>query len=882
MPATTPTQAIDNVTILNATFFDSYRNATTELQNGTVGVPKVARTITQTGHGLAVGNVIRFASGAYSKARADSAGNCGTTIGIVTEVADADTFTVVLCGRITGLTGLTANTVYYLSEATLGLLTSTAPSASGQFIIPILVTDSTTTGYVIPPRSTPAVIPVASGGTGQVTATAAFNALSPTTTLGDVIYHDGTDDVRLAGNITTTRKFMRQVGDGAASAAPVWDTLQASDIPSLSSTYQPLDATLTSIAALGTGANKMAYITGVDTWAETGLSVFGRTFIDLADAAAARANLDLEPGVDVQGYDADLAALAGVASNGLLTRTGAGTALARTLTGTSNQVTVTNGDGVAGNPTLSLPQDIHTTASPTFTGLTVTSVTGASGGGAITVTGGTATASDGSAGGAATYRSANGSSTASGGNGGALALTAGSAQGDHTAARSGGAVTITPGNGRGPTGGSAVTIAAATGGTSSTASGSSASSGGWTGAGGGNTTRTDGVAGAGGVGGAISTTGGTGGTATGVNAATNTGGNGGSVSVTGGTGGTASNGSTNAGGTGGAAVLSGGTGGVGTDTGGNGGTATIIGGSAAAVAGASGGSVAVTSRDGTSTGSGGGGGNVTITSGSAGGDNSANRSGGNIAFVVGAGRGATGGGAVNMTGGAGGTTTGGNGSAASAWTWTGSTGGNTARTDTNGSGGAGGAWTQRAGTGGTASGANSATNTGGSGGAVTLQAGTGGAATNGTTNNGGAGGQLALAGGVGGSGGSANGAGGAIVLQTASTTSLSTRVTIANNGVVTFANSVQFPTRSITSNRTLDETDYLILADATSGTVTVTLPAASGATGRLYRVKKTTAANTVVIDGNASETIDGATTQTLTGQYDTLTIQCDGSNWHIL
>jgi hypothetical protein len=41
-------------------------------------------------------------------------------------------------------------------------------------------------------------LPIANGGTGQTTATAAFDALAPTTTQGDIIYYNGTDNVRLA------------------------------------------------------------------------------------------------------------------------------------------------------------------------------------------------------------------------------------------------------------------------------------------------------------------------------------------------------------------------------------------------------------------------------------------------------------------------------------------------------------------------------------------------------------------------------------------------------------------------------------------------------------------------------------------------------------
>jgi len=43
-------------------------------------------------------------------------------------------------------------------------------------------------------------------------------------------------------------------------------------------------------------------------------------------------------------------------ANGIVARTGAGTSAARTVTGTSNEVLVTNGNGVSGNPVVSLPK----------------------------------------------------------------------------------------------------------------------------------------------------------------------------------------------------------------------------------------------------------------------------------------------------------------------------------------------------------------------------------------------------------------------------------------------------------------------------------------------------------------------------------------------
>jgi len=79
-----------------------------------------------------------------------------------------------------------------------------------------------------------------------------------------------------------------------------------------------------------------------------------------------------------QPLDSTLTALAAYNTNGLLTQTASDTFTGRTITGTANQVIVTNGNGVSGNPTLSLPQDIATTSTPTLAGLIVP-ITGANG-----------------------------------------------------------------------------------------------------------------------------------------------------------------------------------------------------------------------------------------------------------------------------------------------------------------------------------------------------------------------------------------------------------------------------------------------------------------------------------------------------------------------
>jgi hypothetical protein len=122
------------------------------------------------------------------------------------------------------------------------------------------------------------ILPITNGGTGQITAQAAINALTavsgatnehvltkdtvtgnaifkvssgggfanPMDALGNIIYGGAAGvATKLVGNITTAKMFLSQTGDGAASAEPVWAALVNADIPAAltSKTYDKITLT---------------------------------------------------------------------------------------------------------------------------------------------------------------------------------------------------------------------------------------------------------------------------------------------------------------------------------------------------------------------------------------------------------------------------------------------------------------------------------------------------------------------------------------------------------------------------------------------------------------------------------------------------------------
>ena len=125
----------------------------------------ITKVITQIGHGFSPNDVVGFSGGTYNKAIADGSYD-GEIIGIVTNIIDTSNFELTQSGYVTGLTTLSASTTYFVSPTVVGDLTPNAPSTYGQLVRPILITKTSTTGWVLPYQGYILTAPT-TGGTGN-------------------------------------------------------------------------------------------------------------------------------------------------------------------------------------------------------------------------------------------------------------------------------------------------------------------------------------------------------------------------------------------------------------------------------------------------------------------------------------------------------------------------------------------------------------------------------------------------------------------------------------------------------------------------------------------------------------------------------------------
>lgn len=294
-------------------------------------ISQVIHTVTQNGHGFSENDVVYKNGSVWNLAIASSLA-ASFSVGLILSVQSTNVFKVMMLGyKPSGFTGLTPGAVLYLSPTLAGKLTATRPNVDGQYIKPVLIVDTSSSGYVINDAPTlfssggPDGALLASNNLSDLTdasdartnlglgtaavadsvdfaSTEDFNALatdvsdiqSSISTFATITYVDGLIST-LSGQITAISADLSDVESAIENIDNDIDSINSSitSINSSLTSKQPLDATLTAFAGLSFSANQFMYSTAADTFSLATITAYGRNLIATADATAARVLLAL-------------------------------------------------------------------------------------------------------------------------------------------------------------------------------------------------------------------------------------------------------------------------------------------------------------------------------------------------------------------------------------------------------------------------------------------------------------------------------------------------------------------------------------------------------------------------------------------------------------
>ena len=293
-------------------------------------------------------------------------------------------------------------------------------------------TSVTTLGTISTGTWAGTAVAILHGGTGQTTAAAAYNALSPMTTKGDMEYDSAAATAaRLA--IGSNGAFLT-----AASGIPAWSTNTVPNTDAQGDIWYASGANVLSALAIGTAGQVLTVNAGgtAPIWSTASAgavsSVTGTALEITASPTTGAVVLSLPSAVTMPGSLIVTTSLTVDTTSTLVGNITLGSATAGT--------TITQTAATAGGTTLAIAGSNAGTATDTGGPITITAGTGdtSGAGGAITVQAGAA----GSTGNGGLATLAGGTTTA--GTGGGVAVTA---QPGVAAATAGGAITITAGNG---------------------------------------------------------------------------------------------------------------------------------------------------------------------------------------------------------------------------------------------------------------------------------------------------------------------------------------------------------------------------------------------------------------------------------------------------
>lgn len=217
--------------------------------------------VTQSAHGLVVGNAVYHNGTAWVKGKADDP-TTAYVHGIVSSVTDAGHFNFIAQGYISGLSGLTAGSQYYLSDVTSGALTTSRPYTNATVVKEVLVALSATTAVV---RIQRGVVNVVTRAYGQMGINFGYSLLSDT----NIIKRD----LQYLGRYTSKLRFTIPSYDDATGIANVKAMIAIARDMGFETTF--------GVTAAGFGHNAayvdgwMAAIAGHAAWADAnGVDIF--------------------------------------------------------------------------------------------------------------------------------------------------------------------------------------------------------------------------------------------------------------------------------------------------------------------------------------------------------------------------------------------------------------------------------------------------------------------------------------------------------------------------------------------------------------------------------------------------------------------------------